>query len=257
MAVLAGKLTPRDGTVGPSISFPPWTGRGGAGTPPPVDRGGDDGHGDSSPNYPQRLRRARMALLLAIAPIAMFFVVIVVAAVARHYSVTLDQETNLPVRSWMPVELPVALLMINTALLLASSLTAELARRQITRQAALAPIRSIPGVSLGKESRIPWLAFTVVLGIAFLTGQWMAWHELAHRGFYLATSASSSFVYLLTTAHAVHLLGGILVLLYAASLWYLRRPVDARRIVVDVTALYWHFMFVLWVGIFAFLWLNA
>jgi cytochrome c oxidase subunit III len=221
-----------------------------------VDRGGGDGRGDSLPNYPQRLRRARMALLLVIAPIVMFFVVIVAAAIARHYTRTLDQQTDLYVRNWIPVELPVSLLMINTGLLLASSLTAELARRQITRQAALAPVRSIPGVSLGKESRIPWLALTVVLGAAFLAGQWMAWRELARRGFYLATSASSSFVYLLTAAHAVHLLGGILVLLYAASLWFLRRPIDARRIVVDVTALYWHFMFVLWVGIFAFLWLN-
>jgi len=85
----------------------------------------------------------------------------------------------------------------------------------------------------------------------------MAWRELARRGFYLSTSAGSSFVYLLTAAHAVHLLGGIVVLLYAAGLWVLRRPIDARRIVVDVTALYWHFMCVLWVGIFAFLWLAG
>lgn len=198
-----------------------------------------------------------MALLLVMAPIAMFFIVIVIAAISRHYTLTLDQQTDLYVRNWIPVQLPVGLLLINTALLLASTLTAEMARRQITRQAALSPVRSIPGVSLGKESHVPWLAFTVVLGVAFLAGQWRAWRELAHRGFYLAGSASSSFVYLLTAAHAVHLLGGIVVLLYAASLWILRRPIDARRIVVDVTALYWHFMFVLWLAIFAFLWLDA
>jgi cytochrome c oxidase subunit III len=198
-----------------------------------------------------------MALLLAIAPIAVFFVVIVAAAIARHYAITLDPQTNLYGRNWIAVQLPVGLLLINTGLLLASSLTAEMARRQITRQAALSPVRSIPGVSLGNESLVPWLAFTVVLGAAFLVGQWMAWRELARRGFYLATSASSSFVYLLTAAHAIHLFGGILVLLYAASLWVLRRPIDARRIVVDVTALYWHFMFILWIAIFAFLWLNG
>jgi cytochrome c oxidase subunit 3 len=196
-----------------------------------------------------------MALFIAMAPIAMFFVSVAAAAIARHFTRTLDEQANEYVRSWTPVQLPLTLLMVNTALLLASSLTAELARRQIARQAALSPVRSIPGVSLGKETQVPWLGLTVVLGASFLSGQWMAWRELALRGFYLSTSASSSFVYLLTAAHAVHLLGGIVVLLYAAALWVLRRSIDARRIVVDVTALYWHFMFVLWVGIFAFLWL--
>jgi cytochrome c oxidase subunit 3 len=222
-----------------------------------MDRGGDGGRGDAFPHYPQRLRRARMALFLAMMPIAMFFVMIVAAAIARHSTQTLDEQTNNYVRNWTPVRLPLTLLMVNTALLLASSLAAELARRQITRQAALSPVRSIPGVSLGKETQVPWLGLTVVLGASFLSGQWLSWRELARRGFYLSTSASSSFAYLLTAAHAVHLLGGIVVLLYAAALWVLRRPIDARRIIVDVAALYWHFMFVLWVGIFAFLWLAG
>lgn len=243
--------------VGSVTSLSSQTGRGGRGFPPPIDRGGDDGRGDAFPHYPQRLRRARMALFLAMAPIAMFFVMIVAAAIARHSTQTLDEQGNSYVRTWTPVQLPLTLLMLNTGLLLASSLTAELARRQIARRAALSPVRSIPGVSLGKERQIPWLGFTVVLGASFLTGQWMAWRGLAQRGFYLSTSASSSFVYLLTAAHAVHLFGGIVVLLYAAALWVLRRPIDARRIVVDVTALYWHFMFVLWVGIFGFLWLAG
>jgi cytochrome c oxidase subunit III len=95
---------------------------------------------------------------------------------------------------------------------------------------------------------------TVVLGLGFLFGQWMAWQELANRGFALATSASSSFVYLLTGTHAVHLAGGVLALLYAAAASLLHKPVEARRIVVDVTAWYWHFMALLWLYIFALLW---
>jgi cytochrome c oxidase subunit III len=129
----------------------------------------------------------------------------------------------------------------------------ELARRQITRQAALAPVQSIPGISLGEEKSLPWLGITVVLGLAFLVGQWMAWQALASRGFYLATSASSSFVYLLTGMHAIHLVGGMLALFYAAITSLLRRPVEARRIVVDITAWYWHFMALLWIYIFALL----
>ncbi len=184
----------------------------------------------------------------------MFFISIVSEYVVRQGLPTLDNRTDTYVRDWIPVQLPIALLLVNTGLLAASSLTAEFARRQITRQAALAPVQSIPGVSLGEESGFPWLPVTVLLGSGFLIGQWQAWRKLADRGFYVATSPSSSFVYLLTAAHGVHLIGGVMVLLYAATVSLLRKPVEGRSIVVDVTAWYWHFMFLLWIGIFALLW---
>ena len=53
--------------------------------------------------------------------------------------------------------------------------------------------------------------------------------------------------------HAIHLAGGILALLYSAVTSLLRKPVEARRIVVDITAWYWHFMALLWIYIFALL----
>jgi cytochrome c oxidase subunit 3 len=229
-------------------------GRGGE-KPPVIDGGGEGGRSDGSPNYGQRLRRARLGLAVALAPIFMFFISIVSAYIMRQGLLTFDDHSSTGyIRDWIPVQLPLALLLVNSALLAASSITAEMARRQITRQAALAPLRSIPGVSLGAERSFPWLAVTVTLGTGFLIGQWMAWQELANRGFYVATSASSSFVYLLTAAHGIHLAGGVIVLLYAAIVSLLNKPIEARRIVVDVTAWYWHFMFALWIGIFAFLW---
>lgn len=233
----------------------PRTGQGGGGSRPPLRTGGGDpGRGDGYPDYGQRLRRARLGLAVALAPIFMFFISIVSAYVVRQGLPTLDDRTNTYVHDWIPVQLPLALLLVNTALLAASSLSAEFARRQVTRQAALAPVRSIPGVSLGENRGFPWLAVTLVLGTGFLIGQWMAWKELANRGFYLATSASSSFVYLLTAAHGIHLIGGVLVLAYAGIVSLLHKPVEGRRIVVDVTAWYWHFMFLLWIGIFSLLW---
>src|SRR5580698_8263539 len=233
----------------------PQTSQDGGGTHPPLrGGGGDGGRGDGYPDYGQRLRRVRLALAVGLTSVTMIFVSLTSAYVVRRGLPTFDDRTQTYTQDWIQVQLPLALLLINTVLLAASSLTAELARRQITRQAALAPVRSIPGVSLGRESGFPWLAVTVVLGMGFLTGQWLAWRELADRGFYLATSASSSFVYLLTATHGVHLAGGILVLLYAATVSLLHRPVEARRIVVDVTAWYWHFMFLLWLYIFGLLW---
>jgi cytochrome c oxidase subunit III len=242
-------------TFSPTVPVQAPKAGGGGGTPPPVyPGGGDGGRGDGYPDYGQRLRRARLGLAVALAPIFMFFVSIVSAYIVRQGLPTFDDRTSTYVHDWIPVQLPLALLVVNTALLAMSSITAELARRQITRQAALAPVRSIPGVSLGRESGFPWLAVTALLGTGFLTGQWLAWRELADRGFYLATSASSSFVYLLTAAHGIHLAGGVIVLLYAVTVSLLHKPVEARRIVVDVTAWYWHFMFLLWAGIFSLLW---
>jgi len=242
-------------TLSSSVSIEvPKTGQGGGGTRPPAYGGGDDGRGDGSPDYGARLRRVRLGLAIGLTSVTMIFVSLTSAYVVRRGLPTLDEHTNTYVRDWIPVDLPLALLLMNTALLLLSSITAELARRQIARQAALDPLRSIPGVSLGEDNGFPWLGATAVLGAGFLTGQWLAWRELADRGFYLATSASSSFVYLLTKTHAVHLAGGILVLLYAATVSLLHKPVEARRIVVDVTAWYWHFMFLLWLYIFGLLW---
>jgi cytochrome c oxidase subunit 3 len=93
----------------------------------------------------------------------------------------------------------------------------------------------------------PWLSVTGILGVAFLCGQWLVWRELAARGFYLATSASSSFFYLLTAMHGVHLLGGIVALFIAAGAALLHLNADRRAIISDATAWYWHFLAVLWV----------
>jgi cytochrome c oxidase subunit 3 len=221
---------------------------------PPVIGGGDGGRPDpGSPDYGARLRRARLGLAVALTPIMMLFVAFTSAYIVRQGLPTFDPSTNTVVHDWIPVPLPTVLFLINTCVLLVSSVTIELARRQLARQVALEPVQSIPGVSLGTESKFPWLGLTIILGLGFLAGQWLAWRELAARGFYVATGPSSAFVYLLTGGHAVHLLGGIIALLAAGTAVVLHRPLASRRIIVDVTAWYWHFMALLWIYILALL----
>ena len=250
MATLSSTVTITDPVV-----KDPKTGRGSGGTQPPVlgGGGGDRGGGDGSSDYGERLRRTRLGLIVGLVASTMLFVSFTSVYIMRRGLPTLDDKTGSYIRDWLQVSLPTGLLLVNTLLLLLSSITVELARRQITRQAALAPLRSIPGVSIGKESNFPWLGATVALGFAFLAGQWMAWRELGNRGFLLATSPSSSMVYVLTAAHAIHLAGGLLVLLYAGATELRHKPVEDRRIVVDVTAWYWHFMALVWLYIFALL----
>lgn len=229
-------------------------GRGGD-VPGPPQGGGDDGRFPDSglPNYGARLRRARLGLLCGIATVSMVFVSLTSAYVVRRGLPTFDESTRAYFRDWGSVQLPWVLLAINTALLMVSSVTMEGARRSIARRAALAPVESIPGVSLGDERRFPWLGVTIVLGLGFLLGQWIAWGELRARGFFVNTNPNSSFVYLLTAAHAVHLAGGLIALGWAGVTSLLRKPVEGRRIVVDVAAWYWHFMAVLWIYVFALL----
>jgi cytochrome c oxidase subunit 3 len=222
--------------------------------PVPPAGGGDDGRGGGDiPNYGARLRRARLGLICAIATVCMVFISLTSAYIVRKGLPTFDGASNTYVRDWGRVDLPWLLLAINTAVLLVSSVSMELARRKAAREAALAPVKSIPGVSLGNEKSFPWLGITVVLGLAFLAGQWLAWGELHARGFFVDTNPNSSFVFLLTIAHAIHLCGGMIALIWAASASLLHKPVEMRRIVVDITAWYWHFMAVLWIYVFALL----
>jgi cytochrome c oxidase subunit 3 len=225
---------------------------GNGGMPPARDGGGDDDAGSGPLQFDVRLRRARLGMVVAMTAIVMVFVSFSSAYLVRQGLPTLDLHTNTLVRDWIPVPLP-RLLLINTFVLLLSTLTMALARRQTAREAALTQIAAVPEVALKQKAGTQWLGLTVLLGFTFLTGQWMVWRELAGRGFYLDTSASSSFVYLLTGTHAVHLLGGVVALLAAGGASLLRKPVTSRLVILDVTGWYWHFMAFLWIYILCLL----
>ncbi len=224
------------------------------GIAPPIRGGGGDdgGSGSGLPDYATRLRRARLGLLVALTPVLMLFVSFSSAYIVRQGLPTLDPRSNALVRDWIPVTLP-KLLLINTGVLILSSVCMELARRQIKVQATLVTPAAAPGVPAGNQMRIPWLSMTIVLGVTFLFGQWTAWRQLAANGFYVATTPSSSFVYLLTGTHAIHLMGGVLALFVAGIASLLHRSLATRSIVVDVTAWYWHFMAGLWIYILCLL----
>jgi cytochrome c oxidase subunit 3 len=195
-----------------------------------------------------RLRRARLGLICGIATVCMVFISLTSAYIVRQGLPTFDGASNSYVRDWGRVDLPWMLLAVNTAVLLLSSVTIELARRQVARAVTLGA-----GTSAGNERSFPWLGITVLLGFGFLAGQWLAWGELHARGFFVNTNPDSSFVFLLTIAHALHLAGGMIALLWAASASLLHKPAAERRIGVDITAWYWHFMAVLWIYVFALL----
>ena len=215
--------------------------------------GGDDGDRgrDKNPSpRDARLRRYRIGMAACIASVTTIFVGLTTAYLLRQNTAHWDQHTQRIVYDWKPVPLPYRQLLINSLVLLLSSVTLELARRQMAKKAEFAQMGILPPRSRGE---MPWLSFTMLLGAAFLAGQIIAWSILRHAGFYLRANPSSSFFYLLTGLHALHLAGGLAALLYAAGGRWVHLRFESQLIAVEVTGWYWHFMGFLWLGIFALL----
>ena len=194
-------------------------------------RNGGGGKGDAEP-----LRfyadRYRLGMWVALAGVVMLFTALTSAYIVRSVS------SN----DWRPIAMP-RLLWLSTAVIITSSVTFEGARRSLKRQR---------DALYGR-----WLMVTAILGVVFLGSQLLAWRQLVRQGIYLATNPHSSFFYLMTAAHGVHLLGGILALSYL--LVRTRRRGDdvaaeSRRIgAAEAVSIYWHFMDGLWVYLFLLL----
>lgn len=151
---------------------------------------------------------------------------------------------------WQHFQLP-RILLLNTLILLASSVTLRLARTRLSSVRAL--LSETPGGAAKLYSDgIHWLYVTAVLGALFVVGQFLAWRNLAAQGLFLATNPSSSFFYVFTALHALHLLGGIGGLAYIIRK-FARTHGTAQTTGMNAVSIYWHFMDGLWVYLFLLL----
>ena len=158
-------------------------------------------------------------ILLALGAILMFFMALVSAWVVRK---------GFSYGDWQPLALP-RILWLNTVILIASS--ASLARSRRFLLAGADP-----------DARPLW-GIATMLGALFLIGQLLAWRQLFATGLFLSTNPASSFFYVFTAAHGLHVLGGIAALLAVA----LRPPRRlSRETATRIAALYWHSMTILW-----------
>lgn len=142
---------------------------------------------------------------------------------------------------WHHLTLP-RVLYFNTMLLIASSVTLEIGRRQV---------RDFMTARRMVANPAKWLNISLVLGLLFVAGQVSAWMQLRAQGLYLATNPNSSFFYVLTVMHALHVFGGL------GGLTRVLRKLKAstlKRSTLDATAHYWHFMDALWVYLLWLLW---
>jgi len=226
----AGKVAMPDTTVVQEIELIIEDVGGGGGKPPArKDSGGDDGEHRGSERRPSP-RRYYTGIAVGMASIVMFFMALASVYIIRKLSST----------DWVPVQLP-AILWANTGMLLASSFTMEIARRRIAKS-DLSGFRTF------------WYV-TTALGIFFLVGQVIAWRRLISQGVFVASNPASSFFYIFTGAHALHLCGGTGALIYVAARKFENARVS-RFTAAEVTSYYWHFMDVLWIFLLALLYLG-
>ena len=205
-------------------------GGGGGEKPPARGDGGDDDSSRRRDSGRTSPKRYYSGIAVAIVSILMFFMALVSAYLVRK-----------GIKSgWTSFHFP-AFVWVNTAILLASSVTLELARRRLARS--------------NRSAFRTWWAITTALGLIFLGGQIFVWRQLVVQGVYLATNPSSSFFYLFTGAHAVHIVAGVAALLFVAFRNFDRAKVT-RATAAEVTSYFWHFLDALWVFLAALRYLG-
>jgi len=142
---------------------------------------------------------------------------------------------------WQPIRMP-GMFFLSTGLILVSSATMETARRSLKQAADRRYAR--------------WLALTLLLGVGFVVSQLFGWRQLVTQGVYFSGHPHSSFFFLFTGIHGVHLLGGIVALgdLVARGLRKANEAAgEKKEVLTDVVSLYWHVMDGLWVWLFLLL----
>jgi cytochrome c oxidase subunit 3 len=185
-----------------------------SGPAPPRTDGHDGGRPERSPQ-----EVARFGIWLMLGTMSMMFIGFTSSYIVRRGA-----------GDWQPMPLP-PLLWVNTLALLASSVALEAARR------------ALMGWNLAAARR--WLGLTGLLGLAFAAGQFGAWRQLASLGVFLSSHPHSSFFYMLTGVHLVHLAGGLVW--FGAAFSRLRRMAWAPgEDGLGLFAIYWHFLGALW-----------
>lgn len=186
----------------------------------------------------QQYRRSKIhpyqfALWVGLATIIMMFVAFTSAYLVRRAS-----------GNWYEFRLP-DIFMLNTGVIILSSITLQLSYNAFKK---------------GREMAYKgFLIATFFLGIAFVALQYQGWKAMDAMGATITVNPSSSFVYLISGAHAAHVLGGITVLMVALTHAFVLpfKPTQRRLMRFGLSLQYWHFVDLLWVYLFAFFALQS
>ncbi len=183
----------------------------------------------TEPKYRNKIHPKKFALWAGIASILMMFTALMSAYVVRQAQ-----------GNWLEFRIP-DIFLYSTGVILLSSLTLHLSYRAFMNGKARAYRTN--------------LILTFVLGIAFVVTQYQGWLHLQSIGIELTGNPSGSFLYVLSGLHAAHVLGGIgaltVALVHAFKLTY--KVTAIRKLRLELTMLYWHFVDILWIYLIVFL----
>jgi len=180
-------------------------------------------------NRRNKIHPQKFALYVAFASISMMFIAFTSAYIVKQAA-----------GNWLEFSLP-SIFYISTVVILTSSLVLHISYSSFIN---------------GQEKRYKlFLVLAFLLGVSFLVLQYLGWQELYAIGIDLKGSISGSFVYIISGAHALHILGGIaaiiVAMLQAFTLPY--KVTDKRKLRFELTLHYWHFVDLLWVYLFGFI----
>jgi cytochrome c oxidase subunit 3 len=178
---------------------------------------------------PQRIHPHRFIMWVAIGSIVMMF-----AGMTSAYIVKKNQG------NWLAIELPV-LFWYSTAVIVVSSLTMLLAQKAIQS---------------GKNSSYrAFISLTAILGVVFVTLQWLGFKNLELRGIALIgaqSNSASSFLFVITGLHMFHVIGGVIALIVVVLRAFWVKTSETGVVPVQIVATYWHFVDILWIYLFIF-----
>ena len=177
-----------------------------------------------------RKRVAKPVMYVGIISIVMLF-----AGLTSAYVVRADNG------NWLEFQLP-SIAILSTGIMVTSSLTMLLAQLAIKKG------------KVGQTSL--YLALTLLLGFSFVYTQFEGWRQLTEQQIYFVgkySNASGSFLYLIALVHLLHLGGGLIALMVSLGKSLLKRYSADDYLGLELTAIYWHFLDLLWVYLFLFL----
>ena len=175
-------------------------------------------------------------------PVAKIGLGVLLAALGSLFALFISAYLmRMQLADWRPVPKP-TLLWINTGVLMLSS-----AALQWTRAAA--DRRDLKAVRTG-------LLAAAGAALAFLAGQLFAWQQLTSTGHVLTAGPASSFFYLITALHGVHLVGGVVALGAVALRAWRGFDADRLRLSLDLCSMYWDFLLLMWLVLFGLLLLT-
>ena len=174
----------------------------------------------------KRIHPHKFTMWVAIGSIVMMFAGLTSAFIVK------SNQTN-----WISVEMPMVF-WASTAVILLSSLTIQVALRSF-KQRKMAQYRTL-------------IAVTLLLGLAFVVLQWMGFGELWKQQITLKGSGAGQFLYVIFGLHAIHVLGGVIALLVIFLRTFTGSVKLYSSIPVEVAAIYWHFVDLLWIYLLIF-----